>query len=184
MKRLLRSWVFWGFIVLPLIFTLACFIQPIRILESCRHCGTSRTSRQWRMGSPDLSVPLQPASETIAPSLLVQELWFPEHSHAWRVRRLQTVSLFGSEADSDSFRCKLRINPFIGQFERDPEFRRFVRSKLDRKETNSIQIAAVARLSAYAAVRGDSDPAEEALARVLDDWYAGFKSEEDEKTNP
>ena len=80
MKRLLRSWVFWVFVALPLAATLTLLTYQERNHYVCAGCRATVTRTQWRVGVwMSASLPLSPVSESVPGST--------GHAHTWRFRQ-------------------------------------------------------------------------------------------------
>jgi hypothetical protein len=153
MKRLLKSWVFWAFVV-PLT---AAFLFAIEIrwdYSYCR-CGSNMKVTSLRLGYEGVAGRMGLSQKEIL-SLLAREILPASHVHAWAWRHGRSQ---GAILGTLSCGGNAPVTGFARSYELFPEFRAWLKGEI-----------AAGRLTASAIEAAVMSPA------TLDDFYFGWKT--------
>jgi hypothetical protein len=119
-KRLLKSWVFWAFVVPPVVGALALGVLRQVDVEECA-CGSRRAERSWRFGWVEVgSFPITPGVVSETPSAFFTDLVSSLHAHAWGRSDGQTSSLRGLHGGYGVMRPEARDVAHL--YQHDPAF--------------------------------------------------------------
>ena len=82
MKRLLKSWVFWAFVVPPLTLVTVVGVWSRTAQGYCR-CGSAINQSEWRLGFEAWTLSLGGPSQDVSTSRLCLMALPADHSHDW-----------------------------------------------------------------------------------------------------
>jgi hypothetical protein len=131
MKRLLRSWVFWGtcLLLLPALFVVLDNVAWETRMYLCS-CGSGKTESRRAFGSfPAYLWAGDPRVEAYTPSALLQECMPADHAHAWVQSWAGGGGLFGQHWNS----CGRPGLPtaLADTYHEDPRFREWLKSRIE-----------------------------------------------------
>ena len=123
MKRLLKSWVFWAFVAVPIAVSLAFFTYRHKRVHACSTCCSEWETIQWRLGVEDRwDVPLWPSNVEAFVTRVHLDGWAGAHEHdrGWGVSGLERMYT-GTE-------------DLLEAYETNAAFRAFMLAKRERGE--------------------------------------------------
>ena len=141
MKRLLKSWVFWAFVVPPVVAALSYGVLRRDDILNCA-CGSGREQSRLWVGIPDgPGLPFFPLGSSERPSPIFTEILGAAHDHAWRESNSHSFSLWGRYGGPG---CILRAPvPNVAYFYAyRPPFRDWLKGKVERGEIAPAAVAA------------------------------------------
>ena len=131
MKRLLKSWVFWMFVALPLGATAAYFTFQKRDNYECGGCASKQVRSQWHFGLwASASVPLSPVFERTLSSRFSRDFPDPAHEHGWVFRQGAPYYFFGTSWGGCGVRGRVVLNDLLISYEAVPAFADFLQARI------------------------------------------------------
>jgi hypothetical protein len=125
MKRLLKSWVFWAFVAVPVAVTLARFTYRYEYLHVCALCYVEQVESQWRFGVEGRwHIPLWPSREETRETRVHLDGWAGPHEH------LRGWSFSGTSPG----RIYDGTNGLLSAYETNSAFRAFLLAKREKGE--------------------------------------------------
>ncbi|HEX7896300.1 MAG TPA: hypothetical protein VF950_00875 [Planctomycetota bacterium] len=144
MKRLLKSWVFWVFIALPLGATAAYFTYQRRDNYECV-CASRQVRSQWHFGFSGTSVPLSAISETTRTSRFLLDFPDPVHAHVWGFRQGSPYYLLGTSWGGCGVGGREVRNDLLRSYEAVPKFADSLQARIQRGELTPAEVLAALR---------------------------------------
>jgi len=152
-KRLLKSWVFWVFVALPLAVSLAFFTYRHKRGHACSKCFSEWETIQWRLGVEDRwDVPLWPSRVDAFETRVHLDGWAGDahvHRHDWGV--------------AGPARMYTGTEELLETYETNAAFRAFMLAKRERGEVTR------------AAFLGALDPFAGHPDRSFEKWWKEFQ---------
>ena len=146
MKRLLKSWVFWAFVALPLGATGAYFTFQKRDRYECGGCASERMDARWYFGLwATASVPLSPVSERTRASRFSQDFPDPAHAHKWTFRQGSPYYFFGTSWGGCGIGGRAVRNELLSSYEGVPAFADFLQARIRRGELSRTEVLSALR---------------------------------------
>jgi len=135
MKRLLKSWVFWLFVAVPLGWAIVRFTYHHSRVTFCGDCYSECVESQWRFGlEGGRNWPLAPLAEELFESRVHLDGWTPPHDHrsGWVVTGRRALTDYDDPEG------------LFALYENDAAFRVFLLAKREKGEvTRSDFLAAL-----------------------------------------
>ena len=173
MKRLLKSWVFWTFVMPPFALLLAWVSGLITRHESCRACLSTRSRTHGYVGWRRYTVQLTPKSDSRVESWFRRDFLPDSHVHSWGLVREWTSTLVFSETGVGSGAEARELAVF---YESVPEFREFLREKVRRGEVAKDDVMEALRLPRYLEPPQRLDPEIQRLLSLGNSWKEEFSA--------
>lgn len=166
MKRLLRSWVFWVFVLPPPLVTLVLYSYRVTESYVCTGCLSDREVTQWRLIFGDYEmIPLGWERATQRESRFLTEVLPPGHAHRWRIQGGDAIAVLVESPTT--FWAGPEVQPELGSiayhWESVPEFRDFLRG-MPWKEVVVVLLTP----------REPADPEGRRLTRLGEAWMSEF----------
>jgi hypothetical protein len=153
MKRLLKSWVFWAFVAIPAVVSIAGLVHVREGAYLCGVCVSERADAQIRVGVKNVSLPLWPRSEVQRENRVCLDGWAGAHHHQWH------------------FVDRRQVNEgLLELYERRWAFRNFMLAKRDRGEVSRESFMAVLGATYRDRCLSAPDPERERLKTLFDAW--------------
>lgn len=172
MKRLLKTWVFWAFLALPLGLAPPFFLYRDRSSFVCPGCSSWSERSRWRGGLwAGPSIGLWSAAEVTTDSRFLDDFLGGRHEHAWEFVGGGPDPLLGGLQDGCA-RGGGRLSRAAEYYEGDRCFRGIVRRAVERGEASRDDVIAALRLPDV----DDSDPAALRLQRLGEAWISELET--------
>ena len=149
----------------------------------CILCLSSKTRREWRLGTMPLGHPivgvspdwdrairLTPPAETVIPSVAVR-LFPPEHRHEWRFAQASPYYLFGTRWAGCELGSSRQLSPFAYAYLRNAAFREHADHLIRSGKLSATE--AMILFTFEPALRGRRDPRFLRGAGLVRDFQAG-----------
>ena len=162
MKRLLKNWVFWAFVVPPFASLAVLMVGHSRSEDICRSCVSTRVRNGFYVGTRDHRLPVFGWEPELFESWCRRDFLPASHVHIWYLTRLTTSNLIGSQSGVTTASPPNRL---ADAYQSNPAFREFLLAKIKKGEVVQEDVLEALRLPRFS-----WGPPPYETQRLLDLW--------------